>query len=155
MVTTDYGFIQAFSRKLSDDDTLFGLVDGNFYVDFPMLKVNEKLGNTTDCPNRSIVSVSAPSIVSNGTFGSEFSGLIDVKTMFQVDVASQKGSNSEYCRQIGARVKQLVENDVVKTVGVQYVIYIGRVVDTTFWDEAIGAWHSAVICYGEYLRNNL
>lgn len=33
MVTTDYGFLVALSRTLSDDDTLFEMTDGRFEIE--------------------------------------------------------------------------------------------------------------------------
>ena len=47
MVTTDYGFLVALSRALSDDDTLFGMVDGKFEIDFPAKNVSENLTGGT------------------------------------------------------------------------------------------------------------
>ena len=49
MVTTDYGFLVALSRALSDDDTLFDMVSGRFEIDFPAKNVSENLtgGNQT------------------------------------------------------------------------------------------------------------
>ena len=150
MVTTDYGFLVALSRTLSDDDTLFEMTDGRFEIDFPAKNVSANLTGG----NQTMISVSLPNVVTKAQMGYDAHGLVYASGMFQVDVASVKGNNSKYCRDVGNRVKVLIEGDVVKTLDNTYVIYIDRINDNLFFDEEISAWHSAMIVYGYYLKNS-
>ena len=150
MTNTDYDFLVALSRTLSDDDILFNLVSGKFEIDFPMKNVSTNLNDG----NRSMISVSLPNVVTKAQMGYDAHGLVYASGMIQIDVASVYGNNSKYCRQIANRVKVLIEGDIVKTLDQQYVIYIDRINDNTFFDEEISAWHSAMIVYGYYLKNS-
>ena len=150
MVTTDYGFLVALSRALSDDDTLFGMVDGKFEIDFPAKNVSANLTGG----NQTMISVSLPNVVTKAQMGYDAHGLVYASGMFQIDVASVKGNNSKYCRDVGNRVKAPIEGDVVKTLDNTHIIYIDRINDNSFFDEEISAWHSALIVYGYYLKNS-
>ena len=150
MTNTDYDFLIALSRTLSDDDILFNLVSGKFERDFPMKNVSANLNDG----NRSMISVSLPNVVTKAQMGYDAHGLVYASGMIQIDVASVYGNNSRYCRQIANRIKVLIEGDIVKTLDQQYVIYIDRINDNTFFDEEITAWHSAMIVYGYYLKNS-
>lgn len=150
MTNTDYDFLIALSRTLSDDDILFNLVSGKFEIDFPMKNVSANLNDG----NRSMISVSLPNVVTKAQMGYDAHGLVYASGMIQIDVASVYGNNSRYCRQIANRIKVLIEGDIVKTLDQQYVIYIDRINDNTFFDEEITAWHSAMIVYGYYLKNS-
>ena len=150
IVTSDYDFLVALSRTLSDDNILWNLVSGKFEIDFPAKNVSSNLNDGT----KSMISVSLPNVVSKAQMGYDAHGLVWASAMLQIDVASVNGNNSEYCRQIANRIKVLIEGDVVKTLDQQYVIYIDRVNDNTFFDEEITAWHSAMIVYGYYLKNS-
>lgn len=150
MVNSDYDFLTALSRTLSDDDTLFAMVDGKFEIDFPAKNVSANLNDG----NKTMISVSLPNVVTKAQMGYDASGLVWAAGMFQIDVASVKGNNSEYCRQVANTIKVLIEGDIVKTLDEQYVIYIDRVNDNTFFDEEITAWHSSMIVYGYYFKNS-
>ena len=152
VVTSDYDYLVALSRKLSEDNALFALVDGKFKIDFPAGDIARTLSSTTD--NRTLISVSLPNVMTKAAMGYDSNGLVYASAMFQIDVASLKGNNSEYCRRVANAVKVLIEGDIVQTVGSQYVIYIDRINDNTFYDEAIAAWHSALIVYGEYRKSS-
>ncbi len=150
MTNTDYDFLVALSRTLSEDDTLFAMVDGKFEIDFPAKNVSANL----DDGNETMISVSLPNVVSKAQLGYDSHGLVYASGMFQIDVASVKGNNSAYCRDVANKIKVLIEGDIVKTVDQQYVIYIDRINDNTFFDEEISAWHSSLIIYGYYLKNS-
>lgn len=150
VVNTDYDFLIALSRKLSDDDVLYSKVDA-FEIDFPAKNVLKNLNG----PNRTMISVSSPNIVSKAAMGYDASGRVFATAMLQIDIASSKGNNTSYCREVANRVKVLIEGDITKTIGgYDYTIYIDRVNDNTFFDETIGCWHSALIVYGEYIKSS-
>lgn len=149
--TTDYDFIVALSRKLSDDDSLFQKVNGKMEIEYPLKNVAANLNGT----NKTMVSVSAPNIVSKAAMGYDDSGLVHSSAMLQIDVASLKGNNSSYCREVANDIKCLIEGDITITVGgIQYNIYVDRVNDNLYYDEDIGCWHSAMIIYAEYIKNS-
>lgn len=149
-ITTDYNFLVALSRTLTDDDVLWDMVSGRFEIDFPAKNVSENLTGG----NQTMISVSLPNVVTKAQMGYDAHGLVYASGMFQIDVASVKGNNSRYCREVANRVKVLIEGDIVKTLDNTYVIYIDRINDNLFFDEEITAWHSAMIVYGYYLKNS-
>ena len=112
MVTTDYGFLVALSRTLSDDDTLFEMTDGRFEIDFPAKNVSENLTGG----NQTMISVSLPNVVTKAQMGYDAHGLVYASGMYQIDVASVKGNNSRYCREVANRVKVLIEGEDRKSV---------------------------------------
>jgi hypothetical protein len=149
-ISSDYDHLVAISRKLSSDDALFAKCDGKFELDYPMSRVAANISSG----NMTMISISAPNIVSKASLGYDASGLVQCSAMIQIDIASKKGNNSKYCRDVAAKVKILIEGDVVQTVGVQRVVYIDRVNDNTFYNEEIGAWQSSLICYANYIKDS-
>lgn len=149
-VTSDYDFLVAMSRALSKDDTLFAMVDGKFEIDFPAKNVSANI----DDGNETMISVSLPNVVTKAQMGYDAHGLVWASGMFQIDVASVKGNNSKYCRDVANAIKVLIEGDIVEVLDTNYIIYIDRVNDNTFFDEEITAWHAALIVYGYYLKNS-
>jgi hypothetical protein len=150
VVSTDYDHLVAISRTLSDDSTLFGMTNGKFELDYPMSRVAANISSG----NMTMISISAPNIVSKASLGYDASGLVQCSAMLQIDIASKKGNNSKYCRDVAARVKVLVEGDVSKVLNQRYNVYVDRINDNLFYDEEIGCWHSALIVYAYYIKNS-
>jgi hypothetical protein len=150
VVSTDYEHLVAISRTLSEDNTLFNMVDGRFEIDYPMSRVSANIKDK----NMTMISVSAPNIVSKASLGYDASGLVQCSAMIQVDIASKKGNNSKYCRDVAAAVKILVEGDISKVLDKRYNIYMDRCNDNTFYSEEIGAWQSSLIWYAYYIRDS-
>ncbi len=150
MTNSDYDFLVAISRTLSDDDTLFSLVDGKFQIDFPATKVAANITSG----NQTMISISLPNVMTRAMMGYDHSGRVLASGMLQIDVASIKGNNMSYCRQVTNKIKTLIEGDVVKTTDQQYVVYVDRINDNSFFDEEIGAWHSSMIVYIEYIKSS-
>jgi uncharacterized membrane protein len=150
VISTDYGHLVAISRTLSEDNTLFNMINGKFEIDYPMSRVAANISSG----NMTMISISAPNIVSKASLGYDASGLVQCSAMIQVDIASKKGNNSKYCRDVASAVKILIEGDVSKVLDQRYNIYIDRCNDNTFYNEEIGAWQSSLILYAYYIRDS-
>ena len=144
----DYDYLTSFVRVLSDDDTLKGLVD-YFEVDFPMVKVTDRLGG----PNTTMLSVSMPHQDMKGSWGSATSRIQETKAIIQVDIASQYGDNASYVRKVATRVRDLLFLWVDETLdSTRFQVYTDNIITWLDFDPETKSWHAVVSVNVRYFR---
>jgi len=145
----DYDYLTGFVRTLTADATLKALVD-YFEVDFPMIKVADRLGGTL----KTMLSVSMPWSDMKGSWGSATSRIQETKAIIQVDIATQQGDNGAYVRKVGSRVKDLLFLWVDITLdGTRFQVYCDNITTPLVeFDNETKSWHEVISVNVRYFR---
>lgn len=145
---SEYDYIAAMLRHLISNADLKSKVDA-FHIDLPMSNIREALKT-----KKTIVGISIVHHYTKGSWGSAISKITENKAIVQIDIVSQKGSNSKYAREIASYIKDLLYLCVDLTLdGNKYQIYNDHIdTDLVEYNTDYGAWHVVLSVYMEYWR---
>jgi len=149
MSSTDSDYLNAIARVLIDNDTLYNMVDGQIFTDFPEESVLDALDKTY----QTVVGISYAEERAFGSWGYDTHHIQDTSVIIQIDVASIRGNNAAYCRSVCTEIKDLLIGDIDTTLNsTDYDIYISDATTRVYWDENIKCWHGVVSLNGQYWR---
>ncbi len=145
----DQDYLNALSRFLSDDDTLWSMVDGQIYTDYSDTQVLDALTST----HKTLIGITIIDDTGSGRLGAAYHGIMENDVIFSIDVASIYGNSAAYCRQVCSYIKDLVFKGVEKTLGgVTYQIMVTKVNVHVYYDDDAKYYHGVVTVTGEYRR---
>lgn len=145
----DQDYLYALSRFLSDNDTLWGMVDGKIFTDYPDGQILDALTDT----HKTLIGVTILEDTGSGRLGAGSHGIMENDVIFQVDVASLYGDSAAYCREVCSYIKDLVFKDIEKSLGgVTYQIMVTKVNVRVYYDDDSKYYHGVVTITGDYRR---